>query len=161
MGRLWQFAHLVLIVAEPSSTRTRGLKDGLSHGEAVRVRPALRREQALAGELVGCRPVPYIGVAARVAARRWATVRFQAGHIPSWHKSSERYALWPVAAGCHRSLLLLSRLLSPAMRPRLAAFLPLAVVVMRRVPNGYNGLSFPNCYEVRTDDGHLIRAAYV
>ena len=28
-------------------------------------------------------------------------------------------------------------------------------------PNGYNGLSFPNCYEVRTDDGHLIRAAYV
>jgi hypothetical protein len=33
---------------------------------------------------------------------------------------------------------------------------------MRRVPNGYNGLSFPNCYEVRTDDdGHLIRAAYV
>jgi hypothetical protein len=43
---------------------------------------------------------------------------FQAEHIPSWHKSSERYALWPVAAGCHRSLLLLSRLLSPAMRPR-------------------------------------------
>jgi hypothetical protein len=30
-----------------------------------------------------------------------------------------------------------------------------------RVPNGYNGLSFPNCYEVRIDDGHLIRAAYV
>lgn len=28
-----------------------------------------------------------------------------------------------------------------------------------RVPNGYNGLSLPNCYEVRTDDrGHLIRA---
>jgi hypothetical protein len=38
---------------------------------------------------------------------------------------------------------------------------PPAVVVMRRVPNGYNGLSFPNCYEVRTDDGHLIRATYV
>jgi hypothetical protein len=39
---------------------------------------------------------------------------------------------------------------------------PPAVGVMRRVPNGYNGLSFPNCYEVRTDDdGHLIRAAYV
>jgi len=39
---------------------------------------------------------------------------------------------------------------------------PPAVVVMRRAPNGYNGLSFPNCYEVRTDDdGHLIRAAYV
>jgi hypothetical protein len=32
---------------------------------------------------------------------------------------------------------------------------------MRRVPNGYNGLGFPNCYEVRTDDGHLIGAAYV
>jgi hypothetical protein len=38
---------------------------------------------------------------------------------------------------------------------------------MRRVPNGYNGLSFPNCYEVHTDevrtddDGHLIGAAYV
>jgi hypothetical protein len=59
-------------------------------------------------------------------------------------------------------LLLLSRLLSPAMRPRLAAFLPPAVVVMRRVPNGYNGLSFPNCCEVRADDdGHLIRAADV
>jgi hypothetical protein len=52
----------------------------------------------------------------------------------------------------------LSRLLSLAMRPRP----PPAVVVMRRAPNGYNGLSFPNCYEVRTDDdGHLIRAAYV
>ncbi len=38
---------------------------------------------------------------------------------------------------------------------------------MRRVPNGCNGLSFPNCYEVRTgevrtdDDGHLIGAASV
>jgi hypothetical protein len=28
-----------------------------------------------------------------------------------------------------------------------------------RVPNGYTGLSLPNCYEVRTDDrGQLIRA---
>jgi hypothetical protein len=33
--------------------------------------------------------------------------------------------------------------------------------VWMRVPNGYNGLSFPDCYEVRTDDGHLIRASYV
>ena len=37
---------------------------------------------------------------------------FQAGHIPSWHKSSERYALSPVAADSGRLLLLLSPLLS-------------------------------------------------
>jgi hypothetical protein len=62
---------------------------------------------------------------------------------------------------CGRSLLLLSRLLSPAMRPRLAAFLP-GCGRDAPCPNGYNGLSFPNCYEVRTyDDGHLIRAASV
>jgi len=59
---------------------------------------------------------------------------FQAGHIPSWHKSSERYALWPVAAGCHKSLVLLSRLLSPAMRPPPSRLPPPAVVVTRRVP---------------------------
>ena len=43
---------------------------------AVRIGPALRREQALAGGLVRCCPVPYVGVAARVAACREATVRF-------------------------------------------------------------------------------------
>jgi hypothetical protein len=37
---------------------------------------------------------------------------FQAGHIPSWHKLCERYALSPVIAACHRLLLLLSPLLS-------------------------------------------------
>ncbi len=37
---------------------------------------------------------------------------FQAGHIPSWRGSSERYALSPVAAACRWSLLLLSLLLS-------------------------------------------------
>jgi hypothetical protein len=40
---------------------------------------------------------------------------FQAGHIPSWHGSCERYALSLVAAGCRWSLLLLSRLLSAAI----------------------------------------------
>ena len=40
---------------------------------------------------------------------------FQAGHIPSWHGSCERYALSPVAAGCRWLLLLLSRLLSAAI----------------------------------------------
>jgi hypothetical protein len=49
--------------------------------EPVRVRPVLRREQVLAAELVGCRPVPFVGVAARVAARRWTTVRFQAAGV--------------------------------------------------------------------------------
>jgi hypothetical protein len=33
---------------------------------------------------------------------------FQAGHISSWRGSCERYALPPVAAGCHWLLLLLS-----------------------------------------------------
>ena len=33
---------------------------------------------------------------------------FQAGHIPSWRGSCERYALSPTAAGSDRSLLLLS-----------------------------------------------------
>ena len=47
------------------------------------------------------------------------------------------------------------------MRPRLAAFLP-GCGRDAPCPNGYNGLSSPNCYEVRADDGgHLIRAAYV
>jgi hypothetical protein len=34
----------------------------------------------------------------------------EAGHIPSWRGSCERYALSPVAAACRWSLLLLSRL---------------------------------------------------
>ena len=37
---------------------------------------------------------------------------FQAGHIPSWHRSCESYALSPVAAACRWLLLLLSPLLS-------------------------------------------------
>ena len=39
---------------------------------------------------------------------------FQAGHIPSWHKSCECYALWLVAADSGWLLLLLSTLLSVA-----------------------------------------------
>ena len=39
---------------------------------------------------------------------------FQAGHIPSWRGSCERYALPPVAAGSRWLLLLLSPLLSAA-----------------------------------------------
>jgi len=41
---------------------------------------------------------------------------FQAGHIPSWHRSCECYALWPVAAVSGWLLLLLSPLLSAAGR---------------------------------------------
>jgi hypothetical protein len=40
----------------------------------------------------------------------------QAGHMPSWHGSCERYALPPVAVACHWSLLLLSPLLSIRFR---------------------------------------------
>ena len=42
---------------------------------------------------------------------------FQAGHIPSWRGSCERYGLSPVAVACRWSLLLLSPLLSAAIRP--------------------------------------------
>jgi hypothetical protein len=45
---------------------------------------------------------------------------FQAGHIPSSRESCERYALSPVAAACRWSLLLLSPLLSAALRERVA-----------------------------------------
>jgi hypothetical protein len=55
---------------------TRGLKTGLAIVEAVRVRPALRREQAFVVELVGRRPGQYVGVAACVAARPVSSVRF-------------------------------------------------------------------------------------
>ncbi len=41
---------------------------------------------------------------------------FQAGHIPCWHGSSESYALSPVAAACRWLLVLLSPLLSAAIR---------------------------------------------
>jgi hypothetical protein len=40
---------------------------------------------------------------------------FQAGHIPSWRGSCERYASSPVAAGSRWLLLLLSPLLSAAV----------------------------------------------
>jgi hypothetical protein len=41
---------------------------------------------------------------------------FQAGHIPSWHRSCESYALSPVAGACRWLLLLLSPLLSAPFR---------------------------------------------
>ena len=41
---------------------------------------------------------------------------FQAGHIPSWRESCERYALPPVAVACRWLLLLLSPLLSAQPR---------------------------------------------
>jgi hypothetical protein len=47
--------------------------------------------------------------------KRYRLSAFQAGHIPRWHGSCERYALSLVAAGCRWSLLLLSRLLSAAI----------------------------------------------
>jgi len=43
------------------------------------------------------------------------TVRFQAGHIPSWQRPCERYALSPVAADGRWWLLLPSPLLSIAV----------------------------------------------
>jgi hypothetical protein len=122
-----------------------GLAEGsLTCGYAVervtRIEPALSAWESVPSRALTCpelrsrlsasdREIPvFTGVNGTLMARRswpepsrWSyrPSAFQAGHIPSWHKSSERYALWPVAAGCHRSLLLLSPLLSPAMRPRL------------------------------------------
>jgi hypothetical protein len=56
----------------------------------------------------------------RPSARRSGTVArpsvFQAGHIPSWHRSCESYALSPVAGACRWLLLLLSPLLSAPVR---------------------------------------------
>ena len=49
---------------------------------------------------------------------------FQAGHIPSWRGSCERYALLPVAAGGRWSLLLLSPLLSIAVRVTARTIVP-------------------------------------
>ena len=46
-------------------------KSGPAMARAGRIRPVLRYEQALAAVLAGYRPVPFAGVAARVAARRW------------------------------------------------------------------------------------------
>ncbi len=57
---------------------------------------------------------------------------FQAGHIPSWRRSCERYALSPVAADSGWPLLLLSPLLSAATRPRLATFPGQAAVLVCR-----------------------------
>ena len=45
---------------------------------------------------------------------------FQAGHIPSWRGSCERYALSPIAAASRWSLLLLSPLLSTRCKPSVA-----------------------------------------
>ena len=45
---------------------------------------------------------------------------FQAGHIPSWRGSRERYELSPVAVACRWSLLLLSQLLSTQRKPSVA-----------------------------------------
>ncbi len=124
---------------------------------------------------------------------------FQAGHIPSWHKSCESYALSAVAGACRWLLLLLSPLLS-ARSGRLCPAAPWSSPGDRRqrggdgpvswpgsLPLGVPGsaacfrssgrvrghpghlldayapraLSLPKFYEVRTDDGHLICAAYV
>jgi hypothetical protein len=59
------------------------IKTGSAIVEAVRVRPALRREQAFVVELVGRRPGQYVGVAACVAARPVSRVRFSAPDIPA------------------------------------------------------------------------------
>ena len=55
---------------------------------------------------------------ARPGPDRWSfrPSAFQAGHIPSWHGSCERYALSLVAGACRWLLLLLSPLLSAAFR---------------------------------------------
>ena len=91
------------------------------------------------GQVVQDRPSPVVGWAhipelstcvGRCPAawqQRWQQSRrngadprpsaFQAGHMPSWRGSCERYALSPVAAACRWSLLLLSPLLSTRRRP--------------------------------------------
>jgi hypothetical protein len=58
---------------------------------------------------------------ARPGPDRWSfrPSAFQAGHIPSWRRSCQCHALSPVAAGVGWWLLLLSRLLSAAVRRRL------------------------------------------
>ena len=66
----------------------------------------------------GLRPLrPELAVALVLTGRPSV---FQAGHIPSWRGSCERYALSPVAAASHWSLLLLSRLLSTRRTPSVA-----------------------------------------
>ena len=55
---------------------------------------------------VGCCSAPWLQLGLNGADPR--PPAFQAGHIPSWHKSSERYALSLVAAGSRWLLLLLS-----------------------------------------------------
>jgi hypothetical protein len=53
---------------------------------------------------------------AKCSARARRPSAFQAGHIPSWHRSCESYALSPVAGACRWLLLLLSPLLSAPVR---------------------------------------------
>ena len=58
-------------------------------------------------------PVSFVG-AARYAMPTCRPSVFQAGHIPSWRRSCERYALSPIAGASRWLLLLLSPLLSAA-----------------------------------------------
>jgi hypothetical protein len=71
----------------------------------------------------GALPVSFVGVV-RCAVPTRRPSAFQAGHIPSWRESCERYALSSVADVCRWLLLLLSPLLrrqgSPALSVSLA-----------------------------------------
>ena len=55
------------------SVPTRGLRDGLSHGQSRPIRPVLWHEQALAAGLVGYRPVPFAGAWVTARARQVIT----------------------------------------------------------------------------------------
>src|SRR5215471_10528740 len=90
-------------------------------GQVVQDRPSLVVGWADIPELstcVGRRPVAWLQ---SWLQSRWngADPRpsaFQAGHIPSWHRSCESYALSLVAGACRWLLLSLSPLLSAPVR---------------------------------------------
>jgi hypothetical protein len=98
-----------------SVERVTGIEPALSAWESDRSRPIRPAEQPTSGT-VSSRECPLMTLVNCTLIARRPSV-FQAGHIPSWHGSCERYALSPVAAACRWSLPLLSRLLSTRRRP--------------------------------------------
>ena len=86
--------------------RVTGIEPALSAWESDRSRPIRPAEQPTSGT-VSSRECPLMTLVNCTLIARRPSV-FQAGHIPSWRGSCERYALSPVAAACRWSLLLLS-----------------------------------------------------
>jgi hypothetical protein len=107
--------HLDLRITRVFSCVARGLKARASFMFAGGCRWRSLAVDGSSGASRGHAPV------ARRPGSRWGGAverpsAFQAGHMPSWRVSCECYALSPVAAGGHWWLLLLSRLLSAAVR---------------------------------------------